>query len=333
MNLVFEYDSDAIGGTVYYYGINRTHSSEGEFYQYNGHGDVVQLTDSIGTIVQHYEYDAFGNEVDPSASDTNPFRYCGEYFDTESGTIYLRARYYDPAIGRFTQQDAWGYGDPGDPLSLNLYVYCYANPIRYIDPLGNTAIAVGSSYLLFTGIKKSIIDPLNKIITDFYKIGVGFGNWVEDVINKNDIIYKVFLSSKYEKYTDFRTLFHPDIDKDSDDKGDHPEYHHVVPQYHSLAQEARNIMEKYGISINDPLNFVVLPQKYHSSIHTDDYLNYVNKKIVNAEFLKFDSDKNSKLGDIIYTMNRNNIYTALVELQVTVYVFAAHPLLAPWNLW
>ena len=73
MNLVFEYDSGSLGGTVYYYGINLTHSSEGEFYQYNGHGDVVQLTDVLGTIVQHYEYDAFGNEVEPSASDTNPF--------------------------------------------------------------------------------------------------------------------------------------------------------------------------------------------------------------------------------------------------------------------
>jgi len=139
MNLVYEYDSGAIGGIVYYYGINRTHSSEGEFYQYNGHGDVVQLTNSLGIIVRHYEYDAFGNEVEPSASDTNPFRYCGEYFDAESGTIYLRARYYDPAIGRFTQQDAWEFANPGDPLSLNLYIYCYSNPVFYIDPSGNIA--------------------------------------------------------------------------------------------------------------------------------------------------------------------------------------------------
>lgn len=37
----------------------------------------------------------------PDPNDSNVFRYCGEYFDKETGTYYLRARYYDPAIGRF----------------------------------------------------------------------------------------------------------------------------------------------------------------------------------------------------------------------------------------
>ena len=53
-------------------------------------------------VTKTYDYDAFGNEAEPSSTDTNPFRYCGEYFDTETGTYYLRARYYDPAVGRFT---------------------------------------------------------------------------------------------------------------------------------------------------------------------------------------------------------------------------------------
>ena len=45
-------------------------------------------------------YDAFGNEKDRVGADPNPFRYCGEYFDVESGSYYLRARYYDPSVGR-----------------------------------------------------------------------------------------------------------------------------------------------------------------------------------------------------------------------------------------
>ena len=80
----------------------------------------------------------FYNEA--AVSDANPFRYCGEYWDSETGTLYLRARYYDPRTGRFTQQDVWEFMDFNDPLSLNLYTYCANNPIFYIDPFGNDFI-------------------------------------------------------------------------------------------------------------------------------------------------------------------------------------------------
>ncbi len=75
------------------------------YYVQNAHGDVVNLTDADGAITKTYRYDAFGVERSISNADTNAFRYCGEYFDAESGTIYLRARYYNPVTGRFTQRD------------------------------------------------------------------------------------------------------------------------------------------------------------------------------------------------------------------------------------
>ncbi len=62
-------------------------------------------------------------------ADPNPFRYCGEYFDVESGAYYLRARYYDPSVGRFTQEDPAKHG-------YNWYAYCNNNPIRFVDPTG-----------------------------------------------------------------------------------------------------------------------------------------------------------------------------------------------------
>lgn len=49
-----------------------------------------------GTVTQRYDYDAFGVEEDASSSDANPFRYYGEYFDAETGSIYLKAQYYMP---------------------------------------------------------------------------------------------------------------------------------------------------------------------------------------------------------------------------------------------
>ena len=150
--------------TTYLRGINLI-SGSGKFYLYDAHGDVVQLTDSTGAVTKTYSYDAFGNERDPDEEDTNPFRYCGEYYDTETGLYYLRARYYDPLIGRFTQEDThWNtvnmiYGDNPqkinereDALGLkhysyapqllsilqagNLYAYCTNNPVLFADRRG-----------------------------------------------------------------------------------------------------------------------------------------------------------------------------------------------------
>ena len=57
------------------------------------------------------------------------FRYCGEYYDKEIDSIYLRARYYNPALGRFTTEDPAKDG-------LNWYAYCGNNPIMFKDHTG-----------------------------------------------------------------------------------------------------------------------------------------------------------------------------------------------------
>ena len=109
--------------------LSRDQSNTTKYYVTNGHGDVMGLTDTTGAVVKSYEYDAFGQEYSPSSGDTNPFRYCGEYFDSETNSIYLRARYYSPAVGRFTQQDPAMDG-------INWYVYCASNPVNAADPTG-----------------------------------------------------------------------------------------------------------------------------------------------------------------------------------------------------
>ena len=108
--------------------------NEVNFYQFNAHGDVVSVLDCFGNTVKNYDYDAFGKQKDDidsfyrnqygTAVDDNPFRYCGEYFDDETGLIYLRARYYNPDVQRFVAQDVhWNpdnmiYGD--NPIELTL---------------------------------------------------------------------------------------------------------------------------------------------------------------------------------------------------------------------
>lgn len=109
------------------------------YYTQNAHGDVVNLTDSTGLVTKSYTYDAFGVEKNIDESDDNAFRYCSEYYDAETGTIYLRTRYYNPSTGRFISRDSFA-GRRADPLSLNRYTYCSNNPVRYIDPSGHDAV-------------------------------------------------------------------------------------------------------------------------------------------------------------------------------------------------
>ena len=142
-NVVADVEDENI--QVYFRGINLIYMEENgdiTYYHFNAHGDVVLLTSENGTKEKSYEYSSFGTEYSPSVSDDNPFRYCGEYYDTVSGTVYLRARYYNSDLGRFTQQDGWEFAKQEDPLSLNLYTYCWNNPIWYIDPSGHDAVYI-----------------------------------------------------------------------------------------------------------------------------------------------------------------------------------------------
>ncbi len=65
------------------------------YYLTNGHGDVVQIVDENGNIVNSYNYDEWGNILNQTEQISNPIKYAGEYYDEESGLYYLRARYYD----------------------------------------------------------------------------------------------------------------------------------------------------------------------------------------------------------------------------------------------
>ncbi|MBE0411756.1 MAG: RHS repeat-associated core domain-containing protein, partial [Anaerolineales bacterium] len=69
------------------------------------------------------------------AGDEKPnWGFTGEQTD-QNGMIFLRARYYQPNQGRFLQRDNWK-GEDALPISLNPWVYSFANPINLTDPTG-----------------------------------------------------------------------------------------------------------------------------------------------------------------------------------------------------
>ncbi len=100
------------------------------------HAPVISAVNPQGDVIEDlsgdsYAYDAYGNSV--GALSESPYTYRGYYFDAETGLYYLNARYYDPEVGRFTQEDTY----QEDNLEYNFYGYCSANPVLYQDPTGH----------------------------------------------------------------------------------------------------------------------------------------------------------------------------------------------------
>lgn len=117
------------------------------YYLTNGHGDVMEMRNSSGGVVNKYKYTIWGSvtHVVPETV-PNPFKYSGEFWDDTTGLQYLRARWYDPSMGRFINKDTYE-GDMTNPLSLNLYTYVSNNPLRFADPSGHMAVPKLNEFL------------------------------------------------------------------------------------------------------------------------------------------------------------------------------------------
>ncbi|EMS70409.1 RHS repeat-associated core domain-containing protein [Ruminiclostridium cellobioparum] len=139
-NVILETDASNNIKARYVKGINYIAKADAagkeSYFLYNGHGDVVQTVDAAGTVENQYDYDIWGNPTLTVETTSNAIRYTGEFYDEETGLYYLRARYYDPYLGRFTTEDSY-WGEDDNPLSLNLYTYCENDPIQYVDPSGH----------------------------------------------------------------------------------------------------------------------------------------------------------------------------------------------------
>jgi len=104
------------------------------YYLHDQLGSTRVLVGQSGTVEATYTYDAYGQMTgsmgSPSALAANPFGYAGQYTDAESGLVYLRHRYYDPATGQFLSVDAL-VSVTGQP-----YAYAAGDPVNNSDPSG-----------------------------------------------------------------------------------------------------------------------------------------------------------------------------------------------------
>ena len=185
---------------TYTYGddlISQSRGATTHIYHYDGLGSTRALSGATDTLTDTYDYDAFGELLNQTGSTENNYLFTGEQYDPNLGQYYLRARYYNPATGRFTQMDAW-MGVDSDPITLNKYVYANVDPVNMVDPSGYFAGGLGGfgatsntlGILANTAIAGVGAFALKSIATSFVESGNGgslIGTSLERLLNRKTL--------------------------------------------------------------------------------------------------------------------------------------------------
>jgi RHS repeat-associated protein len=136
-SVLAETDASGAISAYYVYGlglISKIMGTKAYFYQYDGIGSTIAITDKTGNLKNKYAYDDFGNVATNSVEGVaNPFKYVGRFgvMTDLPDLLYMRARFYMPSVGRFINQDPIGLAG-----GMNMYGYVGGNPINRIDPKG-----------------------------------------------------------------------------------------------------------------------------------------------------------------------------------------------------
>ena len=216
------------------------------YYHYvsDEQGSTTHILDDNGNVLNEYEYDAFGNLTKCSEQVTNRFLYHGEIYDAATGQYYLRARFYNPVIGRFTQEDTY-YG-----AGLNLYAYCANNPVAYIDPTGHSPERMNDLYDAYKEYRR---DNPNATASEAYEYA---RQKVDNAGTAGDSAHSDprYSPDSYYKYKELKKLI-----KESglSGKGEGLEAHHLLEKQYA---------DKFGVSQGDIISVALTPE-WHRGVN------------------------------------------------------------------
>lgn len=239
------------------------------YYMKDGLNNIIAIADSSGDFVVTYDYDAYGNilEIQGDKALTigkiNPYRYRGYRYDNETGLYFLNSRYYNPVLGRFINADDISMVQQyAENVNYNLYSYAYANPIKYTDNDGNSAITIGG---ITIGIGKIIIISATVAIAFFM---IFFPNEFAEICSTSYSALVKFFKACQERATSFWEKI---------TKPQKPNSHHIVAKTAKDAKPSRDILENAYIDpVTDMRNRVDLKQRFHQKLHTKKYYDAVN---------------------------------------------------------
>ncbi len=145
-NVLAETDEHGNYQNYYVYGlglISRTDNNDNTHYYHDDfRGSTIAMTNDSETITHKYAYDDFGKVTQIEEANFNPYRYVGKYgIQYEDEDLYfMRARYYNPDVGRFLTEDPiW---------ATNLYPYAGNNPVMNVDVSGAKSVELNFGYNL-----------------------------------------------------------------------------------------------------------------------------------------------------------------------------------------
>lgn len=177
--------------------------SEAVFLEENGaissyvndiQGSTMRLLNHGGEGMVTYGYDEFGTDLYQNQGKYQPFGYTGYQRDEVSGTYYAQAREYNAETGRFTSKDVIK-GSVAYPETLNVYGYCWGNPVKFVDRDG--------AFPKFSDIKNKVDDTIDTIKKAAGKtIKWSQKIWEQDIVGTDQVYVSEDINgAKYEVST------------------------------------------------------------------------------------------------------------------------------------
>ena len=124
--------SGSIGGAAGIGGLLAIRQGGTNYYvRSDGKGNVTEVRTTNGTLAAAYTYAPFGALLTQTNTYNQPFRFQTKLYHARSGFSYFGARWYDPTTGGWLSRDPSGEGS-----GINVYQYCFASPLNYVDALG-----------------------------------------------------------------------------------------------------------------------------------------------------------------------------------------------------